>query len=81
MSDTHMERNDWALAGACLVISGLGLSAVPFVGTRYGDWPEVIALGIALVPLVYIAIHMIVRFMARVQAIEGRLDALERGRK
>ena len=40
-----MERNDWALAGACLVISGLGLAAVPFVGTRYGDWPEAVALG------------------------------------
>ncbi len=81
MSDTHMERNDWALAAACLVLSGLGLSAVPFVGTRYGDWPEAIALGIAIVPLVYISIHMIVRVFARMKAIEDRLDALERGRK
>ncbi len=78
MSDTHMARRDWALAGVCLCLSGFGLSAVPFVGTRYGDWPEAIALGIGLLPLVYIAIHMIVRFMARVQVIEDRLDVLER---
>ena len=81
MSDTHMERRDWALAGACLVLSGLGLSAVPFVGTRYGDWPEAIALGIAIVPLVYIAIHIIVRCLTRLHQIEARLDALERDRK
>ncbi len=81
MSDTHMERRDWALTGACLVLSGIGLSAVPFVGTRYGDWPEAIALGIAILPLVYISIHVIVRFMARMQQIEARLDALERDRK
>ncbi len=81
MSDTHMERRDWALAGVCLCLSGFGLSAVPFVGTRYGDWPEAVALGIALLPLVYIAIHVVVRFMARLRLIESRLDELERGRK
>jgi hypothetical protein len=81
MSETQMERRDWALAGACLCLSGFGLSAVPFVGTRYGDWPEAMALAIGLLPLVYISIHMIVRFMSRFRAIESRLDELERGRK
>jgi hypothetical protein len=81
MSVTHADRNDWALAGACLTLSGAGIAAVPFVGTRYGDWPEAIALGIALIPLVYISIHMVVRVFARIKAIEDRLDALERGQK
>jgi hypothetical protein len=81
MSDTRMERRDWALAGACLCLSGFGLSAVPFIGTRYGDWPEATALGIGMIPIVYISIHMIVRFMARLRDIERRLDALERDRK
>jgi hypothetical protein len=81
MSDTHMERRDWALAGVCLCLSGLGLASVPFVGTRYGDWPEAIALGIAILPLVYISIHAAARFLARIHQIEARLDALERGRK
>ena len=81
MTDEATERNDWAQAGVCIALSGLGLAAVPFVGTRYGDWPEAIALGIGLLPLVYITIQTVMRFKSRLRAIEERLSALERGRK
>ena len=81
MSDTHMERQDWAQAAVCIFLGGLGIAAVPFVGTKYGDWPEAIALGIGILPLIYLAIHTIMRFKARLSMIESRLDALERGRK
>ena len=81
MSEEATERKDWALTGVCIGLSGFGLSAVPFVGTRYGDWPEAIALGVGLLPLIYITIHTVMRFKERLRAIEDRLSALERGRK
>jgi hypothetical protein len=80
MSTTIWQKSDWPMVGVCLALSGFGLSAVPFVGTRYGDWPEAAALGIGLLPLIYIAIHMSVRFNARLNALEDRLKALEAGR-
>ena len=68
---------DWPLAAVCLCLSGFGLSAVPFVGTRYGDWPEAIALGIGLLPLVYLCIHMALRINERFVALEKRVQELE----
>ena len=76
-----IERKDWALTGVCIGLAGFGLAAVPFVGTKYGDWPEAIALGIGLLPLVYITIHTVMRFKERLRAIEDRLSALERSRR
>jgi hypothetical protein len=76
-----MDRKDWAQAGVCIALAGLGIAAVPFVGTKYGDWPEAIALGIGLLPLIYLAIHTVMRFKQRLRIIEDRLSALERGRK
>ena len=81
MSDEATDRKDWALTGVCIGLSGFGLAAVPFVGTKYGDWPEAIALAIGLLPLVYIMIHTVIRFKERLRAVEDRLNALERGRK
>lgn len=81
MSDDATERKDWALTGVCIGLSGFGLSAVPFVGTKYGDWPEAMALAIGLLPLIYITIHTVMRFKERLRSIEDRLNALERGRK
>ena len=75
------ERKDWALTGVCIGLSGFGLSAVPFVGTKYGDWPEAMALGIGLLPLIYITIHTVMRFKERLREIESRIAELERGRK
>jgi hypothetical protein len=73
-----MDRKDWTQTGVCIGLSGFGLSAVPFVGTKYGDWPEAVALAIGLLPLVYITIHTVMRFKERLRAIEDRLSALER---
>lgn len=76
-----IERKDWALAGVCICLSGFGLAAVPFVGTKYGDWPEAIALGVGLLPLIYLTIHTVQRFKERLRSIEDRLRDLERARK
>ena len=81
MIDEATERKDWALTGVCIGLSGFGLAAVPFVGTKYGDWPEAMALAVGLLPLIYITIHTVMRFKERLRAIEDRLTALERGRK
>jgi len=77
MSATIWEKSDWPLVGVCVTLSGFGLSAVPFIGTKYGDWPEATALAIGLLPLIYIAIHMSLRFNSRLNGIEERLLALE----
>jgi hypothetical protein len=81
MDVPNRRRSDWPLAGVCIGLSGFGLSAVPFIGTRYGDWPEAVALAIGLLPLIYLAVHMTVRFNERLIGIESRLRELEAGRK
>ena len=81
MSEATRRKSDWPLAAVCIGLSGFGLSAVPFVGTRYGDWPEAIALGIGLLPLVYLAVFMAVRFNERLRSIESRMADIEAGRK
>src|SRR6476660_5356328 len=80
MSATIWDKSDWPMVGVCLALSGFGLSAVPFIGTKYGDWPEATALAIGLLPLVYLAIHMSLRFNSRLNQIEERLGALEAAR-
>ena len=79
MSATNWDKSDWPTVGVCLALSGFGLSAVPFIGTKYGDWPEATALAIGLLPLVYIAIRMSLRFNTRLNQIEERLRLLEGG--
>ncbi len=77
MSDSIWRRSDWPIVGVCLMLSGFGLSAVPFIGSKYGDWPEAMALGIGLLPLVYVGIYMGMRFSARLADIDERLRHLE----
>src|ERR1700753_2715147 len=79
MSATIWEKSAWPAVGVCLALSGFGLSAVPFIGTKYGDWPEATALAIGLLPLVYIAIRMSLRFNYRLNQIEEGLRLLEGG--
>jgi hypothetical protein len=81
MTEATRSKSDWPLAAACIGLSGFGLSAVPFIGTRYGDWPEATALGIGALPLIYLAVHMAVRFNERLKSIEARLDRIEGARK
>ena len=78
MIDAETDRKDWARVGVCVALAGFGLSAVPFVGTKYGDWPEATALAIGLLPLIYIMIHTVVRFRQRLEALEHRIAELER---
>jgi hypothetical protein len=80
MSATIWDKSDWPTVGVCLALSGFGLSAVPFIGTKYGDLPEATALAIGLLPLVYIAIRMSLRFNNRLNQIEERLRLLEGAR-
>jgi hypothetical protein len=80
MGATILKKSDWPVVGVCLVLSGFGLSAVPFIGSRYGDWPEAVALAIGILPLVYVAIYMALRFNERLASLEERLGALEGGR-
>ena len=81
MSNSTPRKPDWPVIGLCLCLSGFGLSAVPFVGTRYGDWPEAIALGIGLLPIVFVAIRVVMQFDQRLASIESRLRGLEQGHK
>jgi hypothetical protein len=80
MGTTILQKSDWPLVGVCLALSGFGLSAVPFIGSRYGDWPEAVALAIGMLPLIYVAIHMALRFNDRLASLEERLRAMEAGR-
>jgi hypothetical protein len=77
MDAIRQRKSDWPLAAVCIGLSGFGLSAVPFVGTRYGDWPEAIALGIGLLPLIYLAVFAAMRFNSRIAAVENRLHELD----
>jgi hypothetical protein len=56
----------------CLVISVLGLLAVPYVGTRWGDFNEMCALIIGLAPLFYILAFSIANLNQRLAALERR---------
>jgi hypothetical protein len=77
MSDSVWQKSDWPIIGVCLTLSGFGLSAVPFIGSKYGDWPEAMALGVGLLPLIYVGIYMGMRFSARLADIDERLRRLE----
>jgi len=77
MTEIKPIKAGWPAAGVCLGLSGFGLSAVPFVGTRYGDWPEAIALAIGLLPLVYLGIDVCVKTHRRLVDLETRIARLE----
>jgi len=81
MSEDTPRKSDWPVIGVCLSLSGFGLSAVPFVGTRYGDWPEAIALGIGLLPIVFVALRVLMRIDQRLASIESRLRRMEAERE
>jgi hypothetical protein len=80
MTNKILLKSDWPTVGVCFALSGFGLSAVPFIGTKYGDWPEAMSLAIGLLPLIYVGIHMGMRFTARLTDLDERLRALEASR-
>ena len=72
------QRPDWRRTGPCIFLSAAGLLAVPFVGARFGGWPEALAIAIGLSPLVYIAISVAIQFNSRLAEFEQRLCELAR---
>ena len=80
MSYLLPRKFDWPVAAICLALSGFGIGAVPFVGTKYGDWPEAVALAIGLLPIIFLGVYIVYRTHVRINELEQRLDALE-GRK
>ena len=72
MTEAADLRNYSSRFAVCLVISVLGLLAVPYVGTRWGDFNEMIALIIGLAPLFYILIFSITNLNRRIAALEKR---------
>ena len=72
MTEAADLRNYSARFAVCLVISILGLLAVPYVGTRWGDFNEMCALIIGLAPLFYILIFSIANLNQRIAALERR---------
>jgi len=57
----------------CMVIGILGLAAVPFTGTRFGDFPEMIALAIGVTPILYLAGFALFNINRRLAEVEKRL--------
>ena len=57
---------------ACLIIAVPALSAVPFVGTRFGDFPEFIALFIGVAPIIYLVFFGMFNLNRRLAALEKR---------
>jgi len=56
----------------CMLIAVPALSAVPFVGTRYGDFNEFIALVIGVAPIVYLVFFAMFNLNRRLAALEER---------
>ena len=56
----------------CMVIATPALAAVPFVGTRFGDFPEFIALAIGVAPIIYLVFFAVFNLNRRLAALEKR---------
>lgn len=56
----------------CMAISVAGLLAVPYVGTRWGDFNEMIALIIGVVPIFYLVFFAILNLNSRLAELEKR---------
>jgi hypothetical protein len=57
---------------ACMAVSVLGLLAVPYVGTRWGDFNEMIALIIGVAPLIYLLFFAFSNLNRRIAELENR---------
>jgi accessory gene regulator protein AgrB len=72
MAETADLRNYTSRTVGCLVVSVLGLLAVPYVGTRWGDFNEMIALIIGVAPMIYLLFFAISNLNQRVAELEKR---------
>lgn len=71
----------WRLAGVCLGLSGVILGAVPFIGSKYGDWVEAVAMAAGLLPLIYLGIDTVAQTRRRIEDLEARLARLDGARE
>ena len=55
-----------------MAVSIVGLLAVPFVGTRWGDFDEMIALIIGVAPLIYLLFFALANLNQRIAELEDR---------
>ena len=72
MTETDDLRNYRPRILVCMVIGILGLGAVPFVGSRWGDVNEMIALAIGVLPILYLVLFAIYNLDRRLKALEQR---------
>jgi hypothetical protein len=56
----------------CMVVATPALAAVPFVGTRFGDFPEFIALAIGVAPIIYLVFFAVFNLNNRIAELEKR---------
>ena len=72
MAEPDDLRNYWPRIIVCLIIGIVGLATVPFTGTRYGDFPEMCALMVGVLPLLYLALFVILNLNRRLTDLERR---------
>ena len=72
-----VQKPAWPLAITCLVLSGIIFGAVPFIGSKYGDWIEAYTMLAGLLPLIYLGIDTVIRTKRRLQSLEDRLAKLD----
>lgn len=65
-------RSEMLRIVVCMIIAVPALSAVPFVGTRFGDFPEFIALLIGVAPIIYLVFWAMFNLNARIAELEQR---------
>lgn len=78
MSKNTSRKFGWPVISTCLALSLVCLSAVPFIGSRYGDSVEACALAAGMLPLVFAAIRVVMHLHRRLKDIERRVQGLQR---
>jgi hypothetical protein len=65
-------RDEMVRIVICMIIAVPALAAVPFVGTRFGDFPEFIALLIGVAPIIYLVFWAMFNLNRRIAELEQR---------
>jgi hypothetical protein len=65
-------RDEMLRICVCMIIAVPALAAVPFVGTRFGDFPEFIALVAGVAPIVYLVFFAMFNLNRRIAELEKR---------
>ena len=70
MANTNDLRDEKFRIILCMVVATPALAAVPFVGTRFGDFPEFIALLISVAPIIYLVFFAMFNLNSRIAELE-----------